>query len=162
MSDVDALKVAVGAETDLGLAAKLGLERSTISQWRRRGNIPFRYRFMLDPQRQDSVQRGMKHRDRRQLYGDGDGHYLLRAALAVLPAAELDFPELSPALLGDFRESTLVNVISAVLDVCQRELGKARPSSEQDYEHLVNELMKPAGQQRLRRALIRPALGERE
>lgn len=104
----------------------------------------------------------MKHRDRRLLYGDGPGELLLRAVLAVVPNEALDAPELSPALLGDLRESTIINVVSAALEVCAQALGKARPESEQDYDQLVEALSAPLGKERVRLALMRPALGERE
>lgn len=159
---VDALKQAIGVETDLALAAKLGLDRSTVAQWRRRGMVPARYRFIADPSRQDDVRRGFKNRDRRELYGDGNGEYLLRAALAVVPVSALDFPELSPALLGDYRESTLINLLSVVLEVCAQQLGKPRPESEEDYEALVEALSRPAAEESLRVAMMRPALGERD
>lgn len=159
-AEVDALRRAVDAASDIRLADKLGVERSTISKWRRRG-LPLRYRFMIDPAHSDSVRIGMKKRDRRRLYGDGQGEFLMRAALAVVPAKLFDFPELSPALLGDYRESLLVNVVSAILDVSQTVLGKPHPSSEEEYDELLSALEMPDSIRRLRNALDKAALGDR-
>jgi len=161
-NEVDELRAAVGAETDIALAARLGLERSTVAQWRRRGGVPARYRFMIDPAWRSDVRRGMKQRDRRLVYGDGPGEFLLRAALAVIPQGALDAPHLSPALLGDLRESTIINVVAAALEVCAEALGKARPDNEEDYDRLVDALCQPPGDEKVRLALMRPALGERD
>ena len=45
---VDKLRTAIGVKTDTALADELGLERSTVAQWRRRGSLPQAYRAILD------------------------------------------------------------------------------------------------------------------
>src|SRR3569623_456723 len=113
---VDQLKAALGVETDIALARELGLERSTIAQWRRRGALPALYRGIIDAgERAASLAVALAARQ--QVYGDSRAMYLLRGALAVIPAGLLDFPELSAHLLGDHRERLLLNVARVVQEV---------------------------------------------
>jgi hypothetical protein len=158
---VDALKAALEVQTDLALAARLGLERSTIAQWRRRGSVPTRYRFMLQSERRESLKQGWRIADRRQVYGDGDGRFILSAALACVPTEAFEFPKaFSSANVGWARESLLMNVVQVVLKACREELGKATCESHDEFVQLVAVLDRPDYQEAISHALRQPVVGE--
>lgn len=46
---INALKKKFRVATDQGLAERLAVGRSTITSWRRRGNVPKRYVHLVDP-----------------------------------------------------------------------------------------------------------------
>lgn len=139
----------------------LGLERSTIAQWRRRGSVPARYGFMLKMKHRDDVRQGMRHALRRQLYGDGTGRYLLAAALAFIPPAELEFgEELASGNLGWARESRVLSVVNVVLNACSLVLGKARCQTEADFIKLMSALEEPEWRKAIAGALAAAAIGE--
>lgn len=158
---VDALKIALEVETDLALAARLGLDRSTIAQWRRRGSIPVRYRFMLKPESRESIKRGWRHADRRQIYSDGGGRFILSAALGCIPTAAFDFPDsFSPANIGWSRESLIVNIVQVVLKACREELGKAACESHDEFIQIMTVLDRAEYREAVRVALRQAAVGE--
>lgn len=157
---VDALKKALSIGSDIGLAEHLGLERSTIAQWRRRGSLPARYKFMLDPKYSVDVWTGSRIRFRREVYGDGYGRYLLAAALAFIPSDRLEWPELSSANLGMAREARILNVVIVVLDVCSQTLGKSRCENEEEFLKLMEALKSDEAQAAIAESLQIEAVGE--
>lgn len=98
---------------------------------------------------------------RRQLYGDGSGRYILAATLAYIPVKEFDMPkEFSPANAGWTRETLILNVAEAVIDVCNLALGKRGCDNDDEYMTLMGALAAPNGQKLLAEALRLPILGE--
>lgn len=159
MSDpVEKLKAVLDVQTDIALAAMLGLERSTIAQWRRRGSVPVRYRTFLDPKYPEDAREILKTGDRRLVYGDGPGEMLMRAALAAVPLSELEGENLSPEMLGHHREGMLINIVALAIDLCSEVLGKPRVESEGEYSWLVTELLDPSNAERLADAMNKPTL----
>lgn len=159
MDLVDQLKEVLAVSTDLALAQELGVERSTVAQWRRRRSLPDRYQMILDADERTNA-RNNALATRRFVYGDGPGMFLVRASLAVIPLKILDFPELSPALLGDHRERAIINVAKLAAEMCPVVLSKPRCESEEDYDLLVSALLAPEHKAKLADALNRPTLGE--
>lgn len=162
--ELEQLRELVGVDTDIALAAKLGVDRSTISQWRRRGQVPQRYREMLiksigrelngyDPSQRSAA--------RRAIYGDGDGRYILAAALAVTRLDALDFgTELGPGNCGWARESRILSVVQVVLQVCKSLFGKNRCETDEEYLRLLAGLETDASKALIEYALTVAAVGE--
>ena len=162
MSDpVEELKAAVGAQTDIELAARLGLERSTIAQWRRRGQVPVRYRDLVKLPGTVQIDRYVRSADRRSIYGDGSGRYILSACLAMTPLHALDFGEdLSPANVGWAREARILSVARVVLEVCTILFGKPRCETEEEFLRLMSALEQPDTKAHIALALSRGIIGE--
>ncbi|QCI93442.1 bacteriophage CI repressor [Novosphingobium sp. EMRT-2] len=154
--DVDKLRVAVGAQTDLDLAAKLGLDRSTIAQWRRRGQVPVRYRDLVRLPDRVAIDRYVRSADRRGIYGDGVGRFLLSAALANIPPDAMNFDEsLSPPDLGWAREARVLSVVREIVRVCEALFGRPRCENEAEYLQLMSALESPDVRTGINLALIR-------
>lgn len=159
-SEVDQLRAAIGVETDLALAAELGLDRSTVAQWRRRGSLSARYRQFLEELRTAEYQ-GLRLAVRRQVYGDSSGRYLFSAALGVIPTERLDLPpSFGEANVGCSRESLILNVIEAVIEIAKEVLGKPRCDNEAEFMSLSRAMDEPANRQLINAALQRPMVGE--
>lgn len=156
---VDQLKLALGAATDVALARELGLERSTVAQWRRRKSLPDIYKEIVDAHEVGEA-RSAALAARRFLYGDGKAMFLVRAALAVIPLEKMDYNFLSESLLGDHRERLIINVAQFASSVCLNLFGRPRCDSEREYVELVNAMLSPECAHGLMIALSRATLGE--
>lgn len=156
---VDQLKLALGAATDSALARELGLERSTVAQWRRRKSLPDIYKEIIAAHEIGEA-RVAAVAVRRFIYGDGKGMFLVRAALAVIPLEKMDYDFLSDSLLGDYRERLIVNVAQFASLVCSHLFGRPRCDNEREYIALVNAMLSPEFARGLRIALDGPTLGE--
>lgn len=143
---VDDLKATLRCESDIELADRLGVERSTIAQWRRRGGVPARWHFILKAPAVEAARLAA----RRRIFGDGDGFYLHMAAIALLDEERFHWPELTPAHQGWQVEDWLLRVASYIIEV----LGDRTCESLDEYEVLVRELLAPPHPERLRLHLI--------
>ena len=139
---VDDLVEALGCRTDQELAARLGLNRTTIAQWRRRGGVPRNWHFVLRMEKLEAQSLAA----RRRIFGDGDGYYIHMAALALLPATDLSWPELSDAQRGAQIEEQILRLSSYIIEV----LGERSLKLFYDYENFVRELQAPEHQERMR------------
>lgn len=155
---VDQLRDALHVDTDVALAQELGVERSTVAQWRRRGSLPRMYQAILDAEAVGN-HRAEIIASRQQLFGDSRLMYTLRAALAVIPSDYLDYPELSPSLQGDARECVIANVARFVQRQCRLLFGRANCENEAEYLVLVNALTSDDAQTQIKQALQAPVLG---
>lgn len=162
MSDkVDQLRKVLGAGSDSALAALLGLERSTIAQWRRREQVPARYRVFIEGGAPKTVESFVRRSDRRSVYGDGHGRYILSAALGVIPLHTLDFgEELSPGNLGWARESRVMSVVRIILAVCKQLFDRERCETDDEYIKLMEALKSEPVRGQIALALVRAAVGE--
>ncbi|MET0369773.1 MAG: hypothetical protein ABW039_00195 [Sphingobium sp.] len=132
---VDDLREVLLAETDMRLAEKLGLERSTIAQWRKRG-VPKRYHFLME-MRGDPQLEARDLAARRRIFGDGDGGFIMEAAIGFVPLAAFDMPsEFTPGAAGYMRMETIMVAARYILDV----LGDRRCETTDDYIALLREL----------------------
>jgi hypothetical protein len=132
---VDDLVQALGCRTDQELAARLGLNRTTIAQWRRRGGVPRNWHFVLQMKKLEAQSLAA----RRRIFGDGDGYYIHMAALAILTASDFDWPELSQAERGAHIEDRILKLSSYIIEV----LGERSLKLFYDYENLLRELRTP-------------------
>ncbi|MBA4050964.1 MAG: hypothetical protein C0472_03595 [Erythrobacter sp.] len=130
--EVDDLIEALGCRTDQELAARLGLERTAIAQWRRRGGVPRNWHFVLTLEKVEAQTLAA----RRRIFGDGDGYYIHMAALAILTASDFDWPELSHAARGAHIEDRILKLSSYIIEV----LGERSLKLFYDYENLLREL----------------------
>lgn len=132
---IRALKAALDVNTDVELANALGIERSAVAQWKRRGGVPAKYMMMIgeDPKRFARAWDAVRH----HLLGRVENHYFLRAGLAFLPQ-ELPTPAgASKADLGEIREQTLLELMNLAQIVTYDRLEKRYCESEEDYAFLV-------------------------
>ena len=139
---VDDLVEALGCRTDQELAARLGLNRTTIAQWRRRGGVPRNWHFVLRMEKLEAQSLAA----RRRIFGGGDGYYIHMAALALIPNAYLSWPELSNAERGAQIEDQILRLSSYIIEV----LGERSLKLYYDYDALVRELQAPEHQERMR------------
>lgn len=138
VSDVIAsMKAAVGATTDIELAAALGVERSAIAKWKARGAVPERHVLALPlPGGAGRFGRYINAL-RARLFSKPEVHYLLRAALAFLTAEDLT-EERTAAGRGGGRELTVLMLAGAAQLVCIETLHKRCPTTEEEYEALIS------------------------
>jgi hypothetical protein len=143
--EVDHLVRVLGCRTDQELAARLGLERSTIAQWRRRGGVPRNWHFVLMMEKIEAQTLAA----RRRIFGDGDGYYIHMAALAIMTASDFHWPELSPAQRGAHIEDRILKLSSYIIEV----LGERSLRLFHDYENLLRELGTPEHDKRIQELL---------
>jgi hypothetical protein len=129
---VDDLKRALASDTDLGLAERLGVERSTIAQWRRRGSVPNRWHFVLKMKAVEAQSLAA----RRRIFGDGDGYFIQIVTLALLDPSRFDWPELAPHARGTHIQDWILRVAGYVIKI----LGDRTCNSHAECEALVHEL----------------------
>lgn len=132
---VDDLKVALNCETDIALAERLGVERSTIAQWRRREAVPKGWHFVLKLKEVEAQSLSA----RRRLFGDGDGYFVQMAALAVLDPTRFDWPELTESARGSHVQEWILKATGYIIQV----LGERTCNSQADYQCLLTELAQP-------------------
>ena len=134
--EIDALKHALDVETDLEMAAKLGLSRSAVAQWRRRGAIPARFRRLLEAERTDTYLETV----RQQIFRKPEYHYWLRAALALAtPAGAI--AEAGDASAAERRERLILHLMALAMTVTRKDLGLSRIASETAWNRLMNRLL---------------------
>lgn len=139
--EIRSLKVVLGVTTDVELARALGVERSSISQWKRRGSVPRKYRALLGLEGRVAEANRVLNTTRHTLFGRTENHYWLKAALAFLPDQFRDRNNASLADLGREREGPLMLLASLAMAASAQHLGKARCESEEDYEALITAML---------------------
>lgn len=142
---VDELKTALGCDTDIALAERLGVERSTIAQWRRRAGVPQGWHYVLklkDVEIQSLAAR-------RRLFGDGDGYYVQMAALALMDAIHFDWPGVGARGQGYLIQEWIIKTAAYVIQV----LDGRTCNSYLEYEDLFSELSRPEHREGLRQWL---------
>lgn len=140
---VDALRALFGVETDIALAAALGVDRTTIAQWRRRGRLPSKYEFVAAESVEiDAEEVRLRWAElnalRSLVYRDPLFHYWIAAVLSSLAPADFT-PEAdeSAAGRGLRLELEIARRLRRCLSFSQAQLGKVRPDGEADYVELV-------------------------
>ena len=135
--DITELKNALGVSTDVELANKVGIERSTVAQWKRRGSAPSKYAYLLDiaefPSQAERTLNAVRH----HLLGRAEHQWFLKAALAFLPYFKDSRLEDEPATRGEERERVVISLMSFADYCCGHYLRKTYPVGEEDYERLV-------------------------
>lgn len=156
---IRALKTVLGVASDIELARALGVERSSVSQWKRRGAVPKKYAALagLEAAVQDADR--LKNATRHNLFGRTDNHYWLKAALAFLPANLPEGRNSSLANIGSGREAPLILLVHLAMWATSEYLGKPRCESESDYQALIAALEANEADRML--SIIRPLLLER-
>ncbi|MFN9926997.1 MAG: helix-turn-helix domain-containing protein [Phenylobacterium sp.] len=127
---IAALKMALGARTELELAAMLGLSRSTISTWKKRGGVPARYLAMLEAGSgsSDAAAAGQ------QVFRRPDAHYWLRSALALLPEGRDGDGVLAT---GSSREKLVIALMGLAIRVARTDLKRQAIRNDADWAHLM-------------------------
>ncbi len=133
--DISALKSALGARTELELAAKLGIARSTVSQWRRRGSIPARYHGLLAGSANDSEAAAAGQ----QVFQRSEARYWLRTALALLPRG--DFRGESVLQAGRSREQLVAALMGLAIRVARTDLKLKLLRDDADWTRLMECLL---------------------
>ena len=129
--DIAALKSALGARTELELAAKLGIARSTVSQWRRRGSIPARYHGLLVSGANDSDAAAAGQ----QVFQRSEARYWLRTALALLPRGDVSGESVLQS--GRSREQLVVALMGLAIRVARTDLKLKFLRDDTDWTRLM-------------------------
>ena len=132
---IAALKKALGARTELELAAMLGLSRSTISTWKKRGGgVPARYLAMLEAGggNSDAAAAGQ------QVFRRPEAHYWLRTALALLPEGR-DGDSLLEA--GSSREKLVIALMGLAIRVARTDLKRQAIRNDAEWAQLMERLV---------------------
>jgi len=132
--DIEALKRALGAETELELAARLGIARSTVSQWRRRGSIPARYLALLAAEVDGSDSAAAEQ----HVFRRPEAHYWLRAALALLPGGQTEEGVLQA---GRSREQLVIALMGLAIRVARTDLKLQTIRNEVEWRRLMERLI---------------------
>ncbi|MCW5723481.1 MAG: helix-turn-helix domain-containing protein [Maricaulaceae bacterium] len=133
-SDIEALKSAVGAQTDAELAGYLGITRTTISQWRLRGKIPKKYKTLLITPSLDEIRGSLKNAFRIKFYGSVENKFWMAAALPLV--IERCKAEKSPVDI----EEELIDILSEAATFCELHLKKAAPENNEDVNQVIQHL----------------------
>jgi hypothetical protein len=137
-SEIETLMRVLDARNEFELAAKLGLTRSAVSQWKRRGMVPGRLRHLLTSDGDDVYLEA----SRQQIFRRPEYHYWLRAALVLAPATEAGALS-DPA--GLRREWLIVNLMALAMRVTRKDLGLSRITSEAVWARLMDRLRSECG-----------------
>jgi hypothetical protein len=132
--EIAALKKAFGARTELELAAMLGLSRSTISTWKKRGGVPARYLAMLEVGAGDSDAAATGQ----QVFRRPETHYWLRTALAFLPEGRNDQGILQS---GRSREQLVIALMGLAIRVTRTDLKRRNLLDDADWTRLMERLV---------------------
>lgn len=134
-SDIDALKRAIGVQTDAELAMRLGIGHTAVSQWRSRGKIPKKYTAILGAELDKNY---ISDALRLHIYRVYENHYFIMAALAFLP-------EVGRLKLGDDALATGKKLEQALLDLAaiaaqatETDLKKRVIVNDDDCRTLIN------------------------
>lgn len=133
-SDIEALKSAVGAQTDAELAGYLGITRTTISQWRLRGKIPKKYKSLLVNPTKEELRGSLRKAFQIKFYGSTENRLWISIALPFI--IERCDPNDDPLHL----EEEFINILSDAMRVCESRLKKVAPDSEEDVRRIVDYL----------------------
>jgi hypothetical protein len=146
-SEIEILKRVLDARNEFELASKLGISRSAVSQWKARGAVPVRFRYLLNAEGEDAYRNALQQ----QIFRKPEYHYWLRAALVLARAAEGEGPrDLTPAQ----HEHLIVNLMALAMRVTRKDLALSRIRDEVTWERLMDRL------QREHDAEIREMLGK--
>jgi transcriptional regulator with XRE-family HTH domain len=135
--DINTLKSALGVSTDVELARKLGIERSTVAQWKRRGSVPSKYAYLISLAEFPSEAERNLNAVRHHLLGRSERQWFLKAALAFLPYFKDAWLEDEPATRGEERERVVISLMSLAEACCLKYLDLDYPTGDEDYEQLV-------------------------
>ena len=127
---IAALKNALGARTELELAAMLGLSRSTISTWKKRGGVPARYLAMLEAGGDsfDAATAGQ------QVFRRPEAHSWLRTALALLPESRDGDGLLAT---GSSREKLVIALMGLAIRVARTDLKLQAIRNDAEWAQLM-------------------------
>lgn len=151
---IHALKAAFDVKTDVELARVLGVERSAIAQWKRRGGVPEKYLGLLSPDLAGGPGRMAKFYNaiRHNVLGRAENQYFLRAGLAFM-GERLPTPSgATRAQVGVAREFRLIRLMEIAQFYTHAELGKRYCETEAEYEKLI-EIMEEQARPQIDRIL---------
>lgn len=131
---IAALKKAMGARTELELAAMLGLSRSTISTWKKRGGVPARYLAMLEAGGGNSDAAAVGQ----QVFRRPEAHYWLRSALALLPEGREGDGVLRA---GRSSEQLVIALMGLALRVARTDLKRQAIRDDTEWAQLMERLV---------------------
>ena len=133
---ISALRKALGARTELELAAILGLSRSTISTWKKRGGVPARYVAMLEAGgiSSDAAAAGQ------QVFRRPEAHYWLRSALALLPEGR-DGDSDGLLVAGSSREKLVIALMGLAIRVARTDLKRQSIRDDDEWAQLMERLV---------------------
>jgi hypothetical protein len=139
-ADIEALKQALGVDTATGLAEALGLQRSALSQWKARGSIPQKYLILARPPTDGEIASALDNALRLNVFGRRENAYWLRAALALLPAADTALADESPADRGARLERLVLRLMNRAMVATAQVLHKEHCESDDDCNRIITAL----------------------
>lgn len=134
-----------GVDNDMALSIELGLSRSTVGQWRRRGSVPEKFQRLLrsiqDELHQDELASGELTRRytskvAARLYGAADASNWMRVGLALMPPEVFSVPTGSVDR-GQFLEGALLSIIGFAMHAASAEFGSADCKTRGDVLRII-------------------------
>lgn len=136
-SQIETLMRVLDARTEYELSAKLGISRSAVSHWRRRG-VPARFQHLLASLGDDAVSEATHQ----QIFRKPEYHYWLRSALVLAPPLQ---GHGDPS--GEGRERLIIDLMALAMRVTRKDLGLSRIRDEGAWERLMECLRRVHGEE---------------
>jgi transcriptional regulator with XRE-family HTH domain len=134
-AEIGALREALGASTDLELAAMLGLSRSTISTWKRRGGVPSAYIALVAANTVGSENAAAQQR----VFRRPEARYWLRTALALLPGDGANSGNILES--GRARERLVIGLMGLAIRVARTDLKRQTIRDDAEWASLMERLV---------------------
>lgn len=139
--EIDALKRAVGAKTDMELAERLGVQRFAVSKWRQRATLPAKYKVLLLRPTDVDYRRAMDVALRIHVFGKVEPSYWLRVALAVIPTGAFAATDESPFERGTRLENLMLRVMNLAINATNTTLRQDYIRDEADCQRVIDDLL---------------------
>lgn len=139
--EIDGLKRAVGAKTDMELAERLGVQRFAVSKWRQRATLPAKYKVLLLRPTDVDYRHAMEFALRIHIFGKVEPSYWLRAALAVMPAVAFDATDESPAARGRRLEGIILRVMNFAINATNTTLRQDYIRDDAECQRVIDHLL---------------------
>jgi hypothetical protein len=137
-SQIETLMSVLDVRNEYELSAKLGLSRSAVSQWKKRGAVPARFHHLIASLGDDAAMEATHQ----QIFRKPEYHYWLRSALVLAPPLEA---RSDPS--GERRERLIVDLMALAMRVTRQDLGLSRIRDEGAWQRLMDRMGRAHGEE---------------